>query len=1000
MNLQKLISVCAVWLLLFPLTAAEQRGTVKFGGLPVPGATVTASNGDRKVVAVTDPQGVYSFADLQDGAWTMQVDMLCFETLKREMNIGSNSQPEDWELKLLPLDQIKSAATILKTPAAAPPTDAQAKTDTAPSDKPADKPKDQAAARNDSPAETNPETADNFLINGSVNNGAASPFAQFAAFGNNRRGGRGLYNGSIGLIFDNSALDARPFSLTGQDTARPSYTHLQGVATFGGPLKIPHLLKNGPNIFIAYQWVRNRNASTQSALMPTLDQRNGDFSELPGQIFDASGAPIPGNMIPADQISKQARALLNLFPAPNFSGSSRYNYQIPIIGSTHQDSLQGRFNKSIGRKNQISGSFGLQSTRSDSPSVFGFLDTTDSLGLTANVSWREVFTPRFFGNLGYTYSRQAARITPFFENRQNVSGNAGITGNNQDAVNWGPPTLNFAGGITSLTDASASLARNQTNSLTYSIFWNRGRHNVQAGIDYRRQQFNTLAQQDARGTFTFTGATTHSDFAGFLLGVPDTSGIAFGNADKYFRATTYNAYVNDDWRVSPELTLNVGMRWEYGSPITEIYGRLVNLDIASGFTREAPVVASKPAGTVTGQQYPDSLIRPDKAGFEPRIGLSWRPVSGSSMVIRAGYGVYYNTSVFQNIAMQMAQQAPLSKSLSVQNSAANPLTLANGFNASTSITPNTFAVDPNFRVGFAHNWQVSIQRDLPGALVMTATYLGIKGTRGMQEFLPNTYPIGTAVNPCPTCPAGYISLASNGNSTKESGQIQLRRRLHNGLTATLQYAYSKAIDDSALGGRGQANTLIAQNWLDLSAERGLSTFDQRHLLNIQGQYTTGMGIRGGTLVNGWRGALMKEWTISSQITVGSGFPLTPTYFAAVQGTGVTGPIRPDYTGAPLYAAPSGLFLNPAAYVAPQGGQWGNAGRDSIIGPRQFTLNGSMSRTFRMNDRFNLDVRLDATNALNHVTYPNWNTTITSAQFGLPTTANPMRSVQTSVRLRF
>jgi len=145
---------------------------------------------------------------------------------------------------------------------------------------------------------------------------------------------------------------------------------------------------------------------------------------------------------------------------------------------------------------------------------------------------------------------------------------------------------------------------------------------------------------------------------------------------------------------------------------------------------------------------------------------------------------------------------------------------------------------------------------------------------------------------------------------------------------------------------------------------------------------------------------MKEWTIASQITVGSGFPLTPTYFAAVQGTGVTGPIRPDYTGASLYAAPQGLFLNPAAYVAPQTGQWGNAGRDSIIGPRQFTLNGSMSRTFRMNDRFNLDVRLDATNALNHVTYPNWNTTITSAQFGLPTTANPMRSVQTSVRLRF
>ncbi len=192
-------------------------------------------------------------------------------------------------------------------------------------------------------------------------------------------------------------------------------------------------------------------------------------------------------------------------------------------------------------------------------------------------------------------------------------------------------------------------------------------------------------------------------------------------------------------------------------------------------------------------------------------------------MIRAGYSVYYNTSVYQSIALQMAQQSPLSKSLSVQNSANNPLTLANGFNASPSITPNTFAIDPNFRVGYAQNWNLSIQRDIPGAMVMTATYLGIKGTREQQEFLPNTYPAG-AVNPCPACPAGYAYLTSNGNSTREAAQIQLRRRLHNGFTASLQYTFSKAIDDAALGGRGQGTAVIAQNWLDLSGERGLSDF--------------------------------------------------------------------------------------------------------------------------------------------------------------------------------
>src|SRR5581483_2817057 len=187
--------------------------------------------------------------------------------------------------------------------------------------------------------------------------------------------------------------------------------------------------------------------------------------------------------------------------------------------------------------------------------------------------------------------------------------------------------------------------------------------------------------------------------------------------------------------------------------------------------------------------------------------------------------------------------------------------------------------DPRFRVGYAQSWQLSAQRDLPRSLQLTATYLGIKGTRGAQEFLPNTYPPG-AINPCPSCPFGFAYLTSNGNSTREAAQIQLRRRLHNGLAAELEYTYAKAIDDDAvLGGAGAilntqpptaqnspeagimalsraggAPAAIAQNWLDLSAERGLSTFDQRHLLTLQMQYTTGMGLGGGTLLSGWRAA--------------------------------------------------------------------------------------------------------------------------------------------------
>jgi len=1009
--------VCAILCVLgSPLFASEHHGQVTFNGLPVPGVTVTVSQGDKSFVAITDQQGVYSFPDLTDGAWKVAVAMSGFASVNQDIEVGPNSTDPKWELKLLSLDQMKAELQKPEAPAvaAAPPANQPTRQ---PSN---DAPPAQTSTQTSSD-ELSQSAADGLLINGSVNIGASSPFAQFAAFGNNRTGSRGLYNGGIGVIVDNSATDARPYSLTGQNTPKPSYSRVTGLLALGGPLRIPHLFKRGPNFFVNYQWARNTNNTIQSALMPDAVERSGVF---PSTIINPlTGTPFAGNTIPQNLISSQAQALLNFYPLPNSPGTTRYNYQIPILSHTHQDALQSRFDKTLNPKNQVYGRFAFQSTRSDAPNVFDFLDTTDLFGINTAVNWSHRFQQRSFLNLGYQFSRLSNRVMPFFENRENVSGNAGITGNNQEPMNWGPPTLNFSSGVASLSDSQSSFNRNEANGVLFSMLLSRGEHNVTFGGDLRRQEFNHLSQQDPRGTFTFTGALTGSDFADFLLGIPDTSSIAYGNADKYFRESVYDAYLTDDWRINPELTANLGVRWEYGAPITERFNRLVNLDVVPGFAAVAPVLASNPTGTLTGQEYPDSLVHPDKGGFEPRLGVAWRPIPTSSMVIHAGYGIYRDTSVYQTIALQMAQQPPLSKTFGVQNSKADPLTLANGFNATPS-TANTFAIDPNFRVGYAQNWLLSVQRDLPGALQMKATYLGIKGTRGEQEFLPNTFPIGAA-NACLACPSGFAYLTSNGNSTRESGQLQLRRRLHSGFTALLQYTYSKSIDDTAaLGGQGASlpsqitaqnsppssalfssgtaspNLAVAQNWLDLNAERGLSTFDQRHLLSLQMQYTSGMGLKGGTLLSGWKGALLKGWTVATQINLGSGLPQTPVYFATVPGTGVTGTIRPDYTGAPIYAAPTGLFLNPAAFVAPAPGQWGNARRDSIIGPSQFSLNASLGRTFRMNDRLNLDLRVDSTNALNHVNYTAWNTVVNGAQFGLPASANPMRILQTSLRMRF
>ncbi len=1047
---------CTLAALAFPSVAAasEYHGQVTFGGFPLPGATVTVTQGTKKVATVSDQGGLYTFPDLADGTWKIEIEMQCFSTLHGDITIAPSAPAGKWELTLLPLDQImastKLPAAPMPTLSAAPPVKKPAAT-ASPNDNAVDIPKP--------PEEASQQPSDGFLVNGSVNNAATSQFSLDQAFGNRRFNSKSLYNGGLAAILDNSALDARPYSLSGLESPKASYNRITGIFTFGGPLKIPHLLPHGPIFFVAYEWTRNHTAETEAGLVPTEAERTGDLSGLlnplgqPVMIFNpATGLPFPGNIVP---VSPQAQALLQLYPSPNIAGTSLYNYQVPVLNSSHQDALLSRLDKTLGRRDELYGSFNFQSTRASGVNLFGFIDTTDTLGINTNINWSHRFSQHLFVYGGYRFSRLRTNIGPYFENRQNVSGDAGISGNNQDPTNWGPPALTFSSGITALSDEQSSFNRNRTDGFSASIAIYRGRHNMTVGGDLRKQQYNDFFQQDPRGTFTFTGAATQgtsnsvttggSDLADFLIGVPDTSSIAFGNADKYLRQPVYDAYAMDDWRILSNLTINAGLRWEYGVPITEIHGRLVNLDVAPGFTAVAPVLGSNPVGPLTGIHYPSSLIRSDRLGLEPRVGISWRPIPASTIVVRAGYGIYDDTSVYQTSALQLAQQAPLSKSLSVQNSAACPLTLANGFAPCASITANTFAVDPNFRVGYAQTWQLAIQRDLPPALQLTATYLGVKGTRGVQQFLPNTYPIG-ATNLCPTCPSGFTYQASGGDSTRESGQLQLRRRLRSGFTASLLYTFSKSIDDDAIlggqghiitstqsqgpgagpsggsnqsspgqGSTGQGSTAttttstqssaaptpaIAQNWLNLHAERSLSSFDQRHLLNFQIQYTSGEGLGGGTLMGGWPGRLLKEWTVLTQVVTGTGLPETPVYLAAVPGTGVTGTIRPNLTGAPISTPVAGLHLNAAAYTAPLVGQWGTAGRNSITGPGEFSLNSSLNRTFRPNQRFYLDARVTATNLLNHAVFTGWNTTVNSTQFGLPLTPNPMRSIETTLRLRF
>jgi hypothetical protein len=1006
--------------------AADLVGRVTFGEFPVPGATVTATCGDQSRITVTDTQGTYQLTDLADGEWIVQVEMLGFSPLRQTVQVAPGAPPASFALAILPFDTIaasaaqrgESASTAAPTsdalPAAAAPTGQAPSSPTtpgfqraevkAPAASPAPAPAAIVGGSGD--ADRSGDAADGFLINGSVNNSASSPFAQLAAFGNNRRGARSLYNGGIGVMLGNSAWAAAPYSFTSQPSPKPDYTDTQVVGSFSGPVKIPGL-HNKANVFLGFQHTDDNSATTQSTLMPTDAERHGDFSQSinafgqPVRPIDpATGAAFPNNRIPQDRISSQAAALLGYYPLPNADGGSQYNFEAPVLLSTRQDAIQARVIESVNSKNQVYGNVSIQRTRTNIGSVFALVDKNVVSGIDAPINWSHRFSQFYSLRLRYQFTRLATDATPHFSDRTNVSGLAGISGNNQDPANWGPPALVFASGIAGLATAQFASNRDRTHAWGAESQWNHGRHNVTFGGDVKRRRLDIVSQLNARGTFDFTGRSTGSDLADFLLGLPHASALATGNADKLLAATNADAYVTDDWRVSPTLTANVGVRWEYEAPFTERHGRLVNLDIAPGFSAAAPVVASNPIGSVTGERYPNSLIRLDARGLQPRIGVAWRPVPGSSLVVRGGYGVYRNAAVYQAMTLLLAQQPPLSNASSVESTSEHPLTLANGFIPPTPGALGTFAVDPNLRAGYAHNWQVLVQRDLPASLTITTTYLGSAGRRLLQESLPNTNPVG-AVNACPSCPSGFVYLTSGGSANRHAGQVLLRRRLRAGLAASVQYTLATASDDAAAAFTGATlnGAAIVQDWRNVAAEQAPSSFDQRHLVNAQVQYTSGVGLNGGALTDGVRGSLLKGWTVTTQLSTGSGVPLTPVILGTVPGTAVTGSIRPSYHAAADQDL-AGAYANPAAYAAPGSGSWGNAGRNSIRGPSQFSMNASLGRSFLWGPRLTADWRLDVVNLLNHVTFISVNTAFGSPQFGLPNQASVMRKLQTTLRVRF
>jgi hypothetical protein len=384
--------------------------------------------------------------------------------------------------------------------------------------------------------------------------------------------------------------------------------------------------------------------------------------------------------------------------------------------------------------------------------------------------------------------------------------------------------------------------------------------------------------------------------------------------------------------------------------------------------------------------------------------LAWKvPHFKQSTILRAGYGVYYNGQAYSGLAFKLAQQPPFAVSNNFNTSLTNPFTLANGFvSTAPGEVTNTFGVDRHYRTPYAQTWSLTIQRELGGGFFVEVGYLGTKGTRLDVLTLPNQGPAGT-VNPGDKREISRFTYDSSvGNSIFHALTIRATQRLRRGFSMSANYQFSKSIDDSSTFG-GAGNT-VAQNWLDLAAERGLSSFDRRHSFNMNWVLTSQVGTAGSRFApDSWPTRLLKDWQLSGALTAQTGTPLTARVLGdlaiGLAQTGGVGSGRAEATG--LSLASASQFFNPAAFAVPASGEFGNAGRNTIPGPSRFDVDLAFGRSFLLDEsRRRLEFRVETKNVFNQVNFTNINTVVNASNYGLPISAAPMRVLDALVRLRF
>jgi hypothetical protein len=551
--------------------------------------------------------------------------------------------------------------------------------------------------------------------------------------------------------------------------------------------------------------------------------------------------------------------------------------------------------------------------------------------------------------------------------------------------------------------------------ISNTLTWVKGKHVLKFGGELLRTQFFQPYYNNNRGTFNFNGFWTSVPSADLLLGTLNQVTRTEGTNPNYLFFNNWGFFAQDDVRITSTLTLSVGLRYELPMPPHEKYGRMTNLVpelgvLAIASDRTVPNLNQLIAdGGLTGKAalakdlgLPDSLMEPYYRSLAPRFGFAWRPFGGTKSVLRGGYGVFYGTNLWNPVRNDLANVYPFSINYTQNRNTTRPelLTLQNPLgirgNLNGVLTPNGFQVKPTPQ--YLQSWNLTVERDLGRSMALEVGYVGSKGTHLGRKYNINqpfrvpSLRVGTTF-PRPISGFNDIDYYSfGGNSSYQSGMFTLRKRTARGLFYRFNYVYSKSIDwasqiaDSSDGGIGQP-----QNSRCLRCERGRSDWDRGHSVTALFLYDLPLG----------RYAVARNWQVSGTTRFQTGPPLTVLVSNPQLDQGEAN--RPDRIAKGTLTNPTPeMWYDKAAFEVVPGSafRFGTAGRNILDAPGLAELNMSLSRRFRIGERYTAQFRGEAFNTLNHPNFELPNQNVNAPAGGTITSTRTPRLFQLGLRLQF